>query len=135
MSVKREQLTNVKISTTELLIQFALGTFESYNLLSLVQTSKDSAVLTAAAKYFAKINVEANGTLIGARADIILNAFIGNENTPPLVKEYVMLARQIKSLKNCKRDIISNVTNTYYDKAKDPLQRNFDYIHSLLFED
>ncbi|KKM92918.1 hypothetical protein LCGC14_1213550 [marine sediment metagenome] len=132
----RDSLEYNQMSTTELLVQLALGTFDPYDLAALVHASKDPSVLTATAKYFVGIKVGSDGAIAdGAYADTILNAFIANENTPPLVKEYVMLARQIKNLENCKRDKLTKKASHYYNVAKEPLQRNLDRIHSLLFED
>ncbi|KKM63208.1 hypothetical protein LCGC14_1513830 [marine sediment metagenome] len=132
----RDSLEYNQMSSTELLVQLALGTFDPYDLAALIHSSKDPSVLTATAKYFVGIKVESDGAVADeAYADIILNTFITNENTPPLVKEYVMLARQIKSLENCKRNKLTMGASHYYNVAKEPLQRDLDRIHSLLFED
>lgn len=131
----REDLVRIQISGKELLVQLALGTFDPYRLADLVATSDDTSVLTAAAKFFCRIKIDADGPLAdGAYADTILNAFMSNEFTPDIIKEYVMLARQIKSLENCRRDKATKMASHYYNTAKAPLERNFDLLHKIIFE-
>lgn len=84
----------------EILVQLALGTFDLSLLLRTVQDTKDPKIIVATAHLFVKLDINKYSITDGITADVITNAFIDNEFTPQLVKDYIMAARQIKHLEH-----------------------------------
>lgn len=126
-------MQSIKLKDKEIRVQLALGTFNIFLLYALVQETKNPVILTAAAKTFTKLEVGdsdfASPRLLGAGdANLITNAFMNNEHTPPLVKSYVMVARQIKNLKRSRTKLINTL-------QQEKLKKEFEKIHQQLFFD
>ena len=69
----------------------------------------------------------------GMVADIVTNAFWNNEHTPPLIKSYVMAARQIKAAesKSKSKTRISSLRKC----EEDLFLSEFKKLHEQLFDD
>ena len=113
------------MSDKEILVQLALGTFDK-SLLKLVWSTENPAILTAAAKMFAKWCNE--GPITRLSANMIIDAFMSNERTPSLVKSYIKLVQRIH-------------TELSYEHFPIPIPKNvltkrvFEKLHSQLFDD
>ncbi len=107
-----------KMTDNEILVQLALGTFDPSQLYIIIQDTKNPEVIVAAAHLFAKLDVIRENSSIsdGIHADTITNAFMNNIHTPQLVKDYTMIARQIKSL----------IRKKHYPSLKDPKYLDYD---------
>lgn len=136
-------MKTIKISDKEILVQLALGTLNIFLLYSLVQETNNPAVLTAAAKTFVKLRASdgdsASPMILGiGDADLITNAFMNNKHTPPLVKSYVMVARQIKNLERARTKLINTLSSDwtqYHSTRQEQLTKEFEKIHQQLFDD
>ena len=133
----------MQLKDKEILVQLALGTFNIFLLYSLVQETNNPTVLTAASKTFVKLKVgegdSASPMILGTGdADLITSAFMNNEHTPPLVKSYIMVARQMKSLENHKMGLYGGIyigddLRNYYGTTIKSLQEKFEKLHQQLF--
>lgn len=133
-----------QLKDKEILVQLALGTFDNRLLYLLVQETNNPQILTAVAKTFVKLDTGTvysttsvlNSTIIDA--DDITSAFMNNKQThPPLVKSYVMVARQIKGLKYQERQLINKLSSDwtqYNASTKNRLTKEFEKIHQQLFD-
>lgn len=136
-------MATIKISDKEILVQLALGTFNIFLLYSLVQETNNPQILTAAAKTFVKLKVSDVGSvspmLLGTGdADLITTTFMNNKHTPPLVKSYVMVARQIKNLERARRGLfytLSKDWKQYHSVRQEQLKEEFEKLHQQLFFD
>lgn len=141
-------MKTIKISDKEILVQLALGTFNISLLYLLVQETNNPVVLTAAAKTFVKLDTNTKYSLTTSILDTILNpanadnittAFMNNKYTPPLVKSYVIVARQIKNLERGRTKLINNTYssdwNQYHSTTQEQLKEKFEKIHQQLFDD
>lgn len=140
-------IKTIKISDKEILVQLALGTFNISLLYLLIQETNNPVVLTAAAKTFVKLDTNTEYSLTTsildtilspANADDITTAFMNNKYTPPLVKSYVIVARQIKNLERGRTKLINTLSsdwNQYHSVRQEQLKEKFEKIHQQLFDD
>lgn len=132
-------MKTIKISNKEILVQLALGTFNISLLRALVQETNNPTILTAAAKTFVKLNVEKDSSISSnLDADIITNMFMNNKHTPPPVKSYVIVARQIKNIERRKQNLINSHEYHppyFYGATIKSLQEEFKKLHLQLFDD
>lgn len=138
-------MKTIKISDKEILVQLALGTFNISLLYLLVQETNNPIVLTAAAKTFVKLDTNTEYSLTTsildtilspANADDITTTFMNNKHTPPLVKSYVMVARQIKNIERHKQNLRKGPgphPPHFYNASIRPLQEEFEKLHQQLF--
>lgn len=134
----------MKLSDKEILFQLALGTFDGSQMAELINETKNPEILTAAAKFYAKLSAGKNFPISnGSDADNITTTFMNNDYTPQLVKSYIMLSRQLKNIEKKEEEYkkLSRLTGpiafTYHppEAGKRLIVQKIKKIHEQLFGD